>query len=76
MPPVPITTVPLDTAEVRRRHAVAGLTQAELAVAAGVHPKHLNRVLAGTRGSVPLVRRLADTLGCAFTDLVVTEVTT
>ena len=71
---MPITTVPLNTSEVRRRHAQAGLTQAELAGAIGVHPKHLSRVLGGHySAAVPLVRRLAEALGCDISDLIEPE---
>jgi transcriptional regulator with XRE-family HTH domain len=56
------------------RRALKGLTQVELAELTSVHVNHLNQVLRGARRpSAPLVRRLAQALGCEMSDLIDNE---
>lgn len=65
------TSLVLDCERTRRAITLAGHTQASAAAAARIIPSHLSRLVRGKRSiSGPLLRRLADALGCETTDLV------
>lgn len=71
---MPAATLPLDTGATERRRVLKGLTQAELAALVRVNVSHLNQVLRGARSpSAPLVRRLAEALGCEMIDLIIPD---
>ncbi|GIJ51286.1 hypothetical protein Val02_81720 [Virgisporangium aliadipatigenens] len=59
-----------DPAVLRARRVALGLTQVAVATAAGCVPSHLAELERGTRNpSPPLLKRIADALGCEVRDL-------
>lgn len=60
----------LDTAAVRSRRLLAGLTQTQLAAKVGVHPITMVRYETGAIAARPdKVARLAKALGCTIPDI-------
>lgn len=59
-----------DPARLRARRVAAGRQQADVAKAAGISAGYLCELERGTRNpSPPMLKRLAEALGCQITDL-------
>ena len=64
------TVLDHDPAKLRRRRVELGLAQKDVARAAGTVAGHLSELERGTRNpSPPLLKRIADALGCQPRDL-------
>lgn len=72
-PPVKYIVRANPAAILARRYEL-GLTATEVAVAAGISQASMSTIEGGTRtGSAPVMRRIADALGCAVADITVVE---
>ncbi len=68
---MPSKSIPTDGQAIRRRRILAGYTTTDLAEQAGISQGYLVHIERGQRfGRPPVLKRIADALGCGIEDIV------